>query len=269
MPGIAMLHARRPAAAGVFYPADREKLVQTLAELLRAAESAPAAPLPARIRAIVVPHAVTGTAGITAAAAWSRIGPATKVQRVLLLGPSHHLPLAGMAAPFADAFATPLGPVPIDRIALEGVRHFPHMSWSDLPHDQEPSLEAQLPFLQTRVPDAMIVPLVVGELPDVDAATMIDALWTETTLTVVSTDLSRYFDKGTASRLDEVTARAIERLDPTPIGEQQACGHAALRALLLVAQARRMRATRLDLRTSATPGSEAEDVVGYGAFAIG
>jgi AmmeMemoRadiSam system protein B len=188
---------------------------------------------------------------------------------VLLLGPSHHVPFAGMAAPFADAFTTPLGPVSVDRMAFESVRHFPQVVFNDLPHEQEPSLESQLPMLQTRLPAATIVPFVVGEIPDDEAAQVIDALWDDATLAVVSTDLSRYFDAATATRLDEITARAIERMDAAPIGEQQACGHAALRALLIVARARKLRAVRLELRTSGTPGAEPEDVVGLGAFVLG
>ena len=264
-----MVDARKPAAAGIFYPANREELAQTVLRLLAAAQSAPApAGVARRVRAIVVPHAITGAAGVTAAAAWARVGPPETIARVLLLGPSHHVPFAGVAAPFADSFATPLGPVRVDRMALEGVRHLPHVVFNDLPHEQEPSLEAQLPFLQTRLPAATIVPLVVGDLPDEDCAQIIDALWDAATLAVVSTDLSRYFDASTAARLDEITARAIERLDPATLGEQQACGHAGLRALLRVARARHLRAVRLDLRTSAASGSD-DEVVGHGSFAIG
>ena len=61
---------------------------------------------------------------------------------------------------------------------------------------------------------------------------MVDALWDDETLVVVSTDLSHYFDAVTAKRLDEATARAIEALEGEPIAEEQACGHAALRALV-------------------------------------
>ncbi len=264
-----MVDARRSAAAGVFYPAEPDRLARSVHDLLADASRSPRHAPAARARAIVVPHALTGAAGVAAAAAWSRVEADGSARRVLLLGPSHHVPFAGVAAPFADAYTTPLGPVTVDRIALEGVRHFPQLSFSDLPHEQEPSLEAQLPFVQVRLPEALIVPLLVGELPDEQAAQLIDALWDAQTLVVVSTDLSRYFDRPTATRLDEVTARAIERLDPAPIGEQQACGHAALRGLLIVARARQLRVARLDLRTSAAPGLDADEVVGYGAFSIG
>ncbi len=289
-----MVDARKPAAAGVFYPAERELLAERVRSLLQVAGDAAKANggtgakgakgVPARVRAIVVPHGIFGFAGSVAAAAWTLIpssashpGPG-QIERVLLLGPAHHVPFAGVAAPYADSFATPLGDVVVDRLAIEGVRHFPQLAVSDLPHEQEPSLEAQLPLLQTCLPSATIIPIVVGEVTDEEGAQIVEALWSERTLAVVSTDLSRYFDAATAHRLDEVTARAIERLDVAALGEQQACGHAALRALVLVAKARGMRAVRVALGHSgsrseagAVPGEPGEpaDVVGFGAFALG
>jgi AmmeMemoRadiSam system protein B len=270
-----MVDARKPAAAGVFYPANSDQLATMLRALLEAARGAPrAAGVPARVRAIVVPHGIFGVAGSVAAAAWTLVaGPnASRIERVLVMGPAHHVPFAGIAAPFADSFSTPLGDVVVDRLAIEGVRHFPQLVVNDLPHEQEPSLEAQLPLLQMSLPGAAIIPLVVGEVSDEEGAQIVEALWDERTLVVVSTDLSRYFDAATAGRLDEATARAIERLDVAPIGEQQACGHAALRALVRVARTRGMRAVQLALGHSgsaAADQADQSDVVGFGAFGFG
>jgi AmmeMemoRadiSam system protein B len=266
-----MVDARKPAAAGVFYPADSERLAPLVRELLDGAKGAKHPPgRQTRVRAIVVPHGLLGVAGTIAAVAWNAVATTSKgISRVLLLGPAHHVPFAGVAAPFADSFATPLGEVPVDRLAIEGVRHLPQIVINDLPHEQEPSLEAQLPMLQICLPQAMIIPLVVGEVTDAEGAQVVEALWDDRTLVVVSTDLSRYFDASTARRLDEGTARAIEGLDAPFIGEQQACGHAALRALLLVARARKLSAVRLGLGHSAGPGADQDEVVGFGAFALG
>jgi AmmeMemoRadiSam system protein B len=140
---------------------------------------------------------------------------------------------------------------------------------SDGPHEQEPSLEVQLPFLQAVLGDKPIVPLLVGELPDEEAVEVVGALWDDRTLVVVSTDLSHYFDAPTARGLDESTALAIEALDVSAIAEENACGHAALRALLLVARERRLRASRVEVRHSGEMTGDLDEVVGYGAFTIG
>ncbi|HEY8089671.1 MAG TPA: AmmeMemoRadiSam system protein B, partial [Polyangiaceae bacterium] len=151
-----MVDARRPAAAGVFYPADSELLGRTVRALLDAAPPAsrPGSRAARFPRAIVVPHGLLGLAGTVAAAAWSRVAPhAARYKRVVILGPSHHAQFAGLAAPFSDAFATPLGPVEVDRIGIETARCFPQLFISDEPHEQEPSLEVQLPFVQLVLPE--------------------------------------------------------------------------------------------------------------------
>jgi AmmeMemoRadiSam system protein B len=200
------------------------------------------------------------------ASAWSRVAPdASSIRRVVLLGPAHHVPILGLAAPFADAFATPLGVVAVDRIAVETARRFPQLLVSDVPHEQEHSLEVQLPFVQTVLPAALVVPLLVGDATSAEAAQVLAELWDDETLAVVSTDLSQYYDAATAQRLDERTARAVESLDREQIREENACGHAALRALLAVAAGRGMRAARLAL----THAGEQDEVVGFGAFVVG
>ena len=264
----ASVEARKPTAAGVSYPADREELAATVRDLLARAEAGSEGVRTPR--AIVVPHAIRGTAGEVAAAAWARVAPvASRIARVLLLGPAHHAAFAGIAAPFADAFATPLGPVAVDRLAIEGVRRFPQVVVSDVPHEQEPSLEVQLPFVQALLEDKPMVPLLVGDLSDEEASEVVGALWDDTTLVVVSTDMSHYFDAPTARGMDESTALAIEALDASAIAEENACGHAALRALLLVARERKLRASRVGLRHSGETTGELDEVVGYGGFVIG
>jgi AmmeMemoRadiSam system protein B len=214
---------------------------------------------------VVVPHGLYARAGRVIAGAWARVAPAaSRFRRVALLGPAHHAPFLGLAAPFADAFATPLGAVAVDRIAVEGVRRFPQLAVSDGPHEQEHSLEVQLPFLQTVLPGATLIPLLVGEATEKEAAEVLDALWDDETLAVISTDLSQYYDAATARRLDETTAGAVEALDPERIGEDQACGHAALRALLVVARHRGLRASRIELAHQ----GEQEEVVGFGSFVV-
>jgi AmmeMemoRadiSam system protein B len=259
-----MVDARQPAAAGVLYPSDPDELARTVRGLLDAAQ-ATRAPRAEAARAVVVPHGVYARAGAVMAAAWARVAPtAPRIQRAALFGPAHHMPFVGVAAPFADAFATPLGLVPVDRIAIERARRLPQLVLSDAPHEQEPSLEVQLPFLQTVVPGATVVPFIVGEATDDEAAEVLDAVWDRGTLAVVSTDLSRYFDVGTARRMDEETADAVEALTPQRIREDHACGHAALRALLVVARSRGLGVSRLAMAHA----GEDDEVVGFGSFVV-
>ena len=122
-----MVDARKPAAAGVFDPSERDTLARVVRELLDAASQPELPESHSRaVRAIVVPHGLYATAGSVMAAGWSSVAAAApRIRRIVLLGPAHHMPFLGLAAPYADAFATPLGVVPVDRIAIETTRRFP------------------------------------------------------------------------------------------------------------------------------------------------
>ncbi|MCB1806842.1 MAG: AmmeMemoRadiSam system protein B, partial [Candidatus Competibacteraceae bacterium] len=67
-------------------------------------------------KALIAPHAGYVYSGPVAAKAYARLRPVReRIQRVVLLGPSHRVPLQGLAYSTADAFQTPLGSIPVDR----------------------------------------------------------------------------------------------------------------------------------------------------------
>lgn len=272
-----MVDARKPTAAGVYYPSAAPELELRLRELLDgAAVASQRSPSRGkRVQAIVAPHGRLAVSGPVAAAAWTRVAArASQIRRVVVLGPAHHALITGIAAPFAEAFETPLGLLTVDRIAIEGARRWPLISLGDAPHEHEHSLEMQLPFVQTVLHSPSIVPLLVGDADEDEVTSVIDGLWSESTLIVVSTDLSQYHDAADAARIDDSTARAIEMLDPPAIGPDQACGWIALRALLRVAAAREWTASRVRLGvgspwSDASGGAQSDEVTGFGAFVLG
>ena len=257
-----MTIVREPAVAGQFYPEDPAELRTLVTELLGEA----AADSDVRPKALVVPHAGYVYSGAVAASAYARLsGYRNTYTRVVLLGPCHRVPVAGMAISAAEAFRTPLGDVPVDRDALEmlqgqGIKVF------EPSHRYEHSLEVHLPFLQMVLGEFSLVPVVVGETPARAVTSLLDALWGgPETLIVVSSDLSHYLDYDAAREQDAATCRRIERLD-TDIAHDDACGATPLRGLLLAAKHRGMRVTTLDLRNSGDTSGDREFVVGYGAW---
>jgi MEMO1 family protein len=82
------------------------------------------------------------------------------------------------------------------------------------------------------------------------------------TLIVVSSDLSHYLRYENARRRDCATAEAIERLDETAIGFEDACGAFPVRG---EAKRRGLSIERLDLRNSGDMAGDRDRVVGYGA----
>ena len=88
---------RPPAVAGQFYPADPAVLARTVDGLLATVEVPEDEPLAA---AYVVPHAGYRYSGPTAAHVYARLRPhAPDIRRVVLVGPSHQVPLRGCAVP--------------------------------------------------------------------------------------------------------------------------------------------------------------------------
>lgn len=262
---------RQPAVADQFYPGDPAKLGRMLDALL-AAPHPSASPRSGTTppKALIVPHAGYIYSGPIAATAYATLAPVRdRIHRVVLLGPSHRLPFMGLAATSADVFATPLGPVPIDRADVERALTLPQVRLLDAAHAQEHSLEVQLPFLQRVLDDFTLVPLVVGEAAPESVAEVLDLLWGgPETLILVSSDLTHYLDYRTARRIDAATSKAIEALRPESIGYDQACGRAPLNGLLTLARRRGLSAEILDLRNSGDTAGSRDQVVGYGAYAI-
>ena len=109
------MNIRQAAVAGTFYEADACRLQQHIAALM-SLTSAPGIDMP---RVLIVPHAGYVYSGRTAAEAYACVaGSADRIERVLLLGPAHRVPLQGMAVPSVDAFTTPLGDILLDRTGL-------------------------------------------------------------------------------------------------------------------------------------------------------
>jgi AmmeMemoRadiSam system protein B len=260
-----MPHTRPAAVAGRFYPANPAELRLQLKAHVPISQ--PTTPAP---KALIAPHAGYVYSGPIAGRAYARLASARgDFERVVLLGPAHYVRLRGLALPTADAFATPLGSVPVDMDAARTVAGLPQVMASDRPHAPEHSLEVHLPFLQHTLGAFSVVPLVVGDASFEEVEEVLDILWGgPETLIVVSTDLSHFLDYAAARQLDAVTAAAIESMEPEAIGHEQACGRIPLGGLLRLARQRRMGIERLDLRNSGDTAGPRQQVVGYGAWAL-
>jgi AmmeMemoRadiSam system protein B len=255
---------RPPAVAGTFYPREPDQLRNQVQSLLN-----DAGPSKALVpKAVIAPHAGYVYSGRVAAAAFATLrGRAQAIERVVLIGPAHYLPVRGIAVPTFDDFETPLGRAPIDAPALAKVVDLPFVLRNDAPHAPEHALEVELPFLQVLLPSIHIVPLIVGDADAPSVAEVLSILWGgPETLIVVSSDLSHYHRYETARRLDEATAAAIERGDWMSLRPDHACGCLAVAGLLIEANRRGLTAQRLALCNSGDTAGSRDSVVGYGGW---
>ena len=255
---------RGAAVAGSFYPEDARQLRAQVESLLREA-SAPAL----RPKALVAPHAGYSYSGPVAASAYKCLqAERASIQRVVLLGPSHRVPLRGIATPACTGFQTPLGDIAVDAAAIDAVADFEQVHSNPQAHAQEHSLEVQLPFLQVLLTQFELLPLVVGQCPPAAVAEVLERLWGgHECLIVVSSDLSHYHTYSEAKHLDRHTTAMIEALSDQLQGEQ-ACGCMPLNGLLLAARRQRLQLRTLDLRNSGDTAGPRDRVVGYGAYAL-
>ena len=259
----------RPAAvAGTFYPAHERELRAMIDACVAASVDPPADAAPPS--ALVVPHAGLVYSGPVAASAYRRLEvERDHIRRVVLLGPSHRVPLRGLALSSADTWATPLGPVPVDPTAAETLAGLDMVAVDDRAHAHEHCLEVQLPFLQTVLDSFELVPIVVGDTRPGEVEVLLDRLWEPPeTIVIVSTDLSHYHRHADAVELDSATAAEILALHPDRISDVDACGARPLRGLLRASRERQLTVDGIDLRNSGDTAGDRERVVGYGAVAL-
>jgi len=190
---LADASVRPPAVAGAFYPGDSTTLERAVKQMLEenSSEDCEAA------RAVVVPHAGYIYSGETAAAAF-RCFRGSGFRRIILLGPSHRMNFSGGSLPEAEIteFALPTGTVELDLPALKRLRGDTLFKGPAAAHRGEHSLEVQLPFLHEVLPEARIVPVLVGASSDTQElramAKALTPLLDQQTAIVVSSDFTHY-----------------------------------------------------------------------------
>ncbi len=259
-----MQNIRPAAVAGLFYPGEADALAHDVRAMLAAAHPNKLIP-----KALIAPHAGYVYSGPIAASAYATLKDiAPRIRRVVLLGPTHRVAVHGLALPGADAFATPLGIVQVDAAAAQAVARLSQVTVSPQAHAQEHSLEVQLPFLQTVLPDFKLLPLAVGMATPEEVAQVLKVLWGgDETLIVVSSDLSHYLPYDTARRADASTTQGILALNHT-LSHEQACGATPINGLTLAAYRHHLKPHLLDLRNSGDTAGPRDGVVGYAAFAF-
>lgn len=256
---------REPAVAGRFYPAGPSELRAMLAGMLNQTRSPPPAP-----KAMIVPHAGYIYSGEIAATAYARLRHIRgEITRVVLLGPTHHVAIKGMATVRADTFTTPLGVVAVDQAAIAALGDLPQVVFSDRAHEREHSLEVQIPFLQVCLDSFTLVPFAVGECSPPEVAEVLERLWGNSeTLVVVSSDLSHYLSYAAAMQRDQATSDNIVALRHESLTHEDACGCSPISGLLYLARQKNYVMEMTDLRNSGDTAGTKDRVVGYGSYIL-
>lgn len=297
------VNSTRPAAvAGTWYSASPGALARDVDGYLAHAAAAPR--VRGRLDAIIAPHAGLMFSGPVGAYAYQAAADSGPYDTLVLAGPSHFSAFDGVALYPTGAFATPLGPAAIDEgLARALLACSPLIQAMPVPHGREHALEMQLPFIRRLMPNAAIVPLLMGRQTRDTITGLAEALarvaagpsrqraagsgedaidTPPRVLLVASTDLSHYCDAATAEGLDRRVADCVAACDPDrllalfeayPEGERGrfvACGGGPAIAVMLAARALGARHGRvLKYMHSGQISGDHSGVVGYLAAALG
>lgn len=202
-----MLKIRPAAVAGMFYPADKEKLSQDIISYLQKAKinKEDTVNIP---RIILVPHAGYEYSGTVAAYGY-KIFEGKNIKTVLILGSSHNFPISGIITDGNDSWETPFGRVELDKELIDKMQ----IPINSEPFFPEHSLEVQLPFLQKILPEEFkIVPILVGDMDQVETqqvAYQIAKYVDKDTAVVISSDMSHYPSYDEAVSSDKETINSI------------------------------------------------------------
>lgn len=263
--------------SGTWYPGSPQELTAVVDNFLAKVRGAP---LEGELKGLIVPHAGYRYSGQVAAHAY-RLLLGRPFTRVILVGPSHRVPFRGFSVNLQAGYQTPLGTVPVDRefgralIAPGG-----HGGWIKRAHEQEHSLEIQLPFLQRALGSFRIVPILMGDQDPRSSGALADLLARTVapsgdTLLLASSDLSHFHGHERAKALDHEFIRHVRAFDPEALeralaaGACEACGGNPVVAVLRCSRA--LGADRSLILQYADSGDVTGDrsrVVGYVSAAL-
>jgi len=242
---------REPVQAGRFYPAGEKECRAELQGLIPPADTLPA--LPKVLYGGIVPHAGWICSGAVAARTFAAIAARRSPATVVVFGAMHR-PTRVEAAVFArGAWVSPLGEIAIDeRLAERVLSASPLIRDEPYAHEEEHSIEVQVPLIQYVFPGAKLLPIIVfpgpraGDAGRAAARAVRDS--SADAVFVGSTDFTHYgpgygfvsegvgeaglaFAKANDRRLIErILALDVEAIVPEAKANRSACGSGAIAA---------------------------------------
>jgi AmmeMemoRadiSam system protein B len=152
------MQTRKPIVAGQFYPGRHNSCVAEINECLR--QERPADLLPETIAAGIVPHAGWTFSGSLAALVFSAIKQRhDKVDTFIIFGAAHGYYGPSPAVYDKGSWLTPLGEVAVDEELADAVLKSDAAVSDTSAHQDEHSIEVQIPFIQHLFADTKILPI--------------------------------------------------------------------------------------------------------------
>jgi AmmeMemoRadiSam system protein B len=265
-----MNYVRPAQVAGHFYPSNPDKLrkdIRLLLDVTKPKENIE------KVFGVVAPHAGYVYSGKTAAHAYNLL-IGKKFKRVIIISPSHSEYFPGICIFEGDAYETPLGILKVDKDFREKLLTNNDVIFKGYEgHRREHALEVQLPFLQSVLKDFKIVPIVMGDQSKRNIDTLakkIAEVSDDETLIVASSDLSHFYNKSQADKLDSIVEKRVREFDFESLQFDldskncEACGGGPIVALMKAANLKNIRHSAVLHRSdSGDITGDNKEVVGY------
>jgi hypothetical protein len=271
---------RRSPIAGAWYPSNPEVLRSEIDGYIDAASEST---LPGEVIGLIAPHAGYFYSGHTAGYAYRSV-KGMSFDTCAIFSPLHDYMPNNFLTSAHEAYATPLGQVPVDHELVEACSRSVESATGDtlqhIANDREHSLEIQLPFLQRALAAPFtLLPVMVRThdpvLLETAAKAIAECLKGKNILFVASTDLSHFYDEQEANTLDTTMLNRMTAFAPEGVlkaercGEGFACGAGAVALMLWTTRfLGASQVTLLHHSTSADASGDSSRVVGYGALAV-
>lgn len=279
--------ARKPAVSGMFYPVDKHVLDNDISDYLGEVKKK----ISARVRALIVPHAGYTYSGKIAAHGYKEVWE-SDIDTVIILGPSHTKFFEGASIANKTHYETPFGLAEISeratkiKVDLEREGLFPN---NENIHDNEHSIEVQIPFIQQVLSKAKIIPVVIGSDTSFDELGKIGEILKkyidERTLVVVSSDFTHYgsrfdyipFTDDIENKIKDLDYGAIEFIEKKDAREfykyvedkkATICGKLPITILLSMFQDTDENVTVLKYDTSGSMTGDFSNSVSYASIAL-
>ena len=228
--------------AGRWYPADKGTLEAILEGFIR---QAPIAPVDGEIFGLIAPHAGYEYSGRTAGFGFKAVRD-KGYKTVVIIGFTHRKFFNGVSVYNKGGFQTPLGIATIDvDFSKSLIEQNENISFYPDLFNDENSVEMIVPFVQSVLKDAKIVPVAFGIQDYRSCRILSEALVNvikdrSDVLIIASTDMSHQRSYKEANIMDNFTIRTMKKFEPKRTynmvknGASELCGVAPVVTMMLV-----------------------------------
>ena len=266
---------------GTFYPAKEAEVSMATARMINEAkvdiQSLKSA------AAYVVPHAGYMYSGAVAAHAYKAMmvnKDFDRIDTIIILGPNH----TGLGEPISVSMQdwnSPMGVAHNDKEFSGALATHPGMSVDEAAHQEEHSIEVQLPFLMNFASSKRFCFICMGDQSMKTSIEVTNAIEVEARklkrniIVLASSDMNHYEDESTTISKDSKVIEPLKKLDYEAFNkarmelEQSSCGYGPVTVAAAFAKDNGCdKGIMLKYDTSATASKDRSSVVGYASFAF-